>query len=88
MKRRRRFSRNFKVKVVKLVTERGVSISQAAQDRDIAETVIRRWVRSATRILGKGVMNPEQTEIYRLRRNSLWPVQTSLFVVERINNKC
>jgi transposase len=32
---RRRFSREFKVEAVKLVCERGVTVSQAARDLDI-----------------------------------------------------
>jgi transposase len=42
--RRRRFSREFKVEVVKLVRERGVSVAQAASDLDVHENVLRKWV--------------------------------------------
>jgi transposase len=38
---RREFSRKFKVEAVKLVTERGVRVSQAARDLDVGETVLR-----------------------------------------------
>ena len=48
MRTRRQFSREFKVEAVKLVAERGVSISQAARDLDLGETVLRRWVRELT----------------------------------------
>ena len=44
MRTRRQFSREFKLEAVKLVAERGVSISQAARDLDLGETVLRRWV--------------------------------------------
>jgi hypothetical protein len=39
MATRRHFSREFKVEAVKLVTERGVSIAQAARDLDVHETM-------------------------------------------------
>lgn len=42
MATRRQFSREFKVEAVKLVTERGVDVSQAARDLDVGETVLRR----------------------------------------------
>ncbi len=45
MARRRHFSREFKVEAVKLVTERGVSIAQAARDLDVQETMVRTWVK-------------------------------------------
>lgn len=44
---RRRFSREFKVEAVKLMTERGVSVSQACRDLELAESVLRRWMRKA-----------------------------------------
>ncbi len=73
MRTRRQFSREFKVEAVKLVAERGVSISQAARDLDLGETVLRRWVRELTTdpqqaFPGNGVMKPEQAEIERLRK--------------------
>ena len=73
MATRRQFSREFKVEAVKLVAERGVSISQAARDLDLGETVLRRWVRELTAdpqqaFPGNGVMKPEQAEIERLRK--------------------
>lgn len=36
---RRKFSREFKVEAVRLVTERGVAVAQAARDLDVAESV-------------------------------------------------
>ena len=73
MRTRRQFSREFKLEAVKLVAERGVSISQAARDLDLGETVLRRWVREQTTdpqqaFPGNGVMKSEQAEIERLRK--------------------
>lgn len=44
MERRRTFSREFKLEVVRLVTERGVAVTQAAKDLDVHEIVLRKWV--------------------------------------------
>ena len=35
---RRKFSREFKIEAVRLVTDRGVAVAQAARDLDVAET--------------------------------------------------
>jgi transposase len=73
MRTRRQFSREFKLEAVKLVTERGVLVSQAARDLDIGETVLRRWIREGIAdpqyaFPGQGVIKPEQAEIERLKR--------------------
>jgi len=70
---RRQFSREFKLEAVKLVKERGVSITQAALDLDIHQTVLRTWIRELVAdpqqaFPGKGVMKPEQAEIERLKK--------------------
>ncbi|CAJ0708737.1 transposase [Ralstonia sp. GP73] len=70
---RRQFSREFKLEAVRLVKERGVSVSQAARDLDVHENVLRKWVREAAQdpqeaFPGKGVMKPEQAEIERLKK--------------------
>lgn len=70
---KRKFSREFKIEAVKMVTERGVAIVQAARDLDVHATVLRKWVKdyvADTReaFPGKGQMKPEQLEIDRLRK--------------------
>ena len=72
MATRRQFSREFKVEAVKLVTERGVGVSQGT-GFDVGETVLRRWMRELTQdpqqaFPGKGIMKPEQAEIDKLRK--------------------
>lgn len=71
--RRRVFSREFKLEAVKLVTERGVAVAQASRDLDVAESVLRRWIRDVAAdalhaFPGHGQVRPEQQEIERLRR--------------------
>ena len=70
---RRQFSREFKVEAVKLVRERGVSVTQASRDLDLHVNVLRKWVRDhdadpPSAFPGHGQMRPEQMEIDRLRR--------------------
>lgn len=42
---RRKFNREFKIEAVKLENERGVAVAQACRDLDLAERVLRRWLR-------------------------------------------
>ena len=70
---RRKFSREFKLEAVKLVRERRVSVSQAARDLDLHETVLRKRIHeqaadSGSAFPGHGVMKPESQEMERLRR--------------------
>ena len=73
MATRRRFSREFKIEAVKLVKDRGVSVSQASRDLDLNEGVLGRWVKELTQdeqdaFPGGGNMKPDQAEIARLRK--------------------
>ena len=42
-RQRRIYTREFKVEAVKLVTEKGYSIAEAARSLDIGETLLRSW---------------------------------------------
>lgn len=42
---RQRFSREFKLEAVRLMTERGVAVAQACRDLDLVESVLRRGMR-------------------------------------------
>jgi transposase len=42
-RQRRSYSREFKVEAVKLVTEKGYSVAEAARSLDIGETLLRSW---------------------------------------------
>jgi transposase len=70
---RRRFTREFKLEAVKLVTERGVAIAQAARDLEVSGPVLRGWVKELEAdqqqaFLGHGQQRADQVEITRLRR--------------------
>ena len=42
-RQRRSYTREFKVEAVKLVTEKGYSVAEAARSLDIGETLLRSW---------------------------------------------
>ena len=70
---RRKFTREFKVEAVKLVTERGVTVAQASRDLGVHQTVLRNWVKGFAddpqhAFPGHGQQKPEQAEITRLKR--------------------
>ena len=73
MATRRIFTREFKLEAVKMVSERGVSVAQAARDLGLHENVLRKWVRDQKvdpqhAFPGQGQMKPEQAEIAALRK--------------------
>ena len=70
---RRKFSREFKIEAVRLVTDRGVAVAQAARDLDVAESVLRRWMRELTAtpvaaFPGNGPMRADLAEIAALKK--------------------
>ena len=73
---RRKFTREFKIEAVKLIQERGVTVTQAARDLGVHGTMLRRWVQESAAdapqaFPGQGQMKPEQAELARLRREVL-----------------
>jgi transposase len=70
---RREFSCEFKLEAAKPVTGRGVSVAQACRDLDVAESVLRRWMRElaeapASAFPGRGQMRSEPAEVAALRK--------------------
>ena len=70
---RLKFGRERKLEAVRLVSERGVAVAQAARDLDLHVNVLRKWVREQSSdpqqaFPGHGQMKPEQLEIDRLRK--------------------
>ncbi len=68
---RRKFTREFKLEAVRLITERGVSYKQAADDVGVHQSQLRDWVKKLAddpqhAFPGQGQMKPEQLEIARL----------------------
>ena len=71
--KRKHYSNQFKVDAVKLVTEQGYNVSEAARNLGIHHSSLRRWKKelkdNGNRAFpGKGNLSPEKEELYRLRK--------------------
>src|SRR5450432_2346758 len=69
---RRTFTREFKIAAVKLVTEKGRSISEAAQSLGISPETLRRWkialqAEGPDAFPGRGNLPPAEDELRRLK---------------------
>jgi transposase len=71
-KNRRSFSSEFKAKAVSLCRSGERSIAQVAQDLDLVESALRRWISQADVNVGKGpagaLTSDEKAELAQLRR--------------------
>ena len=75
MKKRKSYSKQFKIDAVKLVTEDGYKISEAARNLGVHPVLLGRWkqqieVEGTEAFPGKGHMTPEIEELYRLRKEN------------------
>ena len=71
-KPRRKHTREFKVEAVKLVTQKGYSVAEAARSLDIGETLLRSWKLAFEKagdqaFPGQGNRPPLEEEIRRLQ---------------------
>jgi putative transposase len=64
---RRRHSDEFKREAVKLVTEQGLSVAQAARDLDVNENLLRTWKRKFADESEESLSESERMELARLR---------------------
>jgi transposase len=72
MAKRRSYSREFKVEAVKLVTEKGYSVAEAARSLGVHETLLRSWKQALNdqgdqAFPGQGHLPPFEEELRRLR---------------------
>ena len=71
--KRKQYSKQFKIDAVKLITEQGYKVSEAARSLGIHEGILRRWKQELTSddaqaFPGNGKMNSEKEELVRLRK--------------------
>jgi transposase len=71
-KTRRTYTPEFKAEAVKLVTEQGYSVAEAARSLGICENLIRNWkqtleVQGVHAFPGRGKLSPFEEENHRLR---------------------
>lgn len=74
-KKRRTYSREFKVEAVGLVTGQGYSFREAAQSLGVAESALRRWkekleTEGEESFVGPGRLKPADEELRRLREEN------------------
>ena len=72
-KKRKHFSKQFKIDAVKLVTEQGYKVSEAARNLGIHHSSLRHWKKQLEThgnqsFPGKGHMTSDKEELYRLRK--------------------
>ena len=72
---RNSYSRQFKIDAVKLVTDHGYKISEAARNLEINPNLLGKWknqlaVENDQAFPGKGYMTPEKEELHRLRKEN------------------
>ena len=71
-RKRRRFTPEYKVEVVRLIRTSGKSIGEVTKDLDLTETAVRAWVRQAGIDEKRDPRGPltseERAELTRLRR--------------------
>ncbi len=73
--KRKKYSKQFKIDAVKLVTEQGYNVSEAARNLGIHQGVLRRWKKQlisddAQAFPGNGNMSSEKEELIRLRKEN------------------
>jgi transposase len=74
-KKRRSYSREFKLEAVALVTQKGMSVGQAARDLGIHDSILWRWKKELEEdpdqaFPGKGCLRHQDEELARLRREN------------------
>ena len=75
VKKRKQYSKQFKMDAVKLITEQGYRVSEAARNLGVHHSSLRRWKmqyesNGNQAFPGKGHMTPEKEELYRLRKEN------------------
>ncbi len=74
-KKRRSFSKEFKLEAVRLVIDGGISIAQVARDLGIRASLLGRWKQEyeqdeGNAFPGKGQLKPEEEELRNLRKEN------------------
>jgi len=72
-RKRRTFDTDFKLQVVQMIREQGLSISQVCRDMDLGETAVRRWIQQfeAEQLGHAGIGKPLTAEQQRIRQLEL-----------------
>ncbi len=73
--KRRKFSREFKLEAIRLITEKGYSLARVGRDLDLRPDMLRRWKKQLLddpggAFPGEGHVRAEDQEVFRLRREN------------------
>ena len=73
MASRRKYSHEFKVEAVRMITQQNLSVAEVAGDLGVSGTVLRRWKKELASegdqaFPGNGKLSPEQDELRQLRQ--------------------
>ena len=71
-RKRRSYTREFKLEAVNLITEKGYSVAEAARSLDVCETLLRSWKKTLDKqgdqaFPGHGKLRPLEEELRQLR---------------------
>lgn len=68
--KRRTFDDSFKLQVVKMIKDQGLTVSQVCRDLNLGETAVRRWVQQyeAEQLGQTGIGKPLTAEQQRIRQ--------------------
>ena len=74
-KKRRQYTKEFKIEAVRLIIEEGRPISEVARELGIGENLLHRWKKKSEEgkidpFPGQGRLSPEDEELRRLRREN------------------
>ena len=74
-RQQKNYSKQFKIDAVKLITEQGYKVSEAARNLGLHHSSLRRWKNQLEKdsnqaFPGKGHMSPEKEELHRLRKEN------------------
>jgi transposase len=69
-RKRNRFDDSYKLEVVKMVKDQGLTVPQVCLDQNLGETAVRRWIRQydAEQLGQAGIGNPLTAEQQRIRQ--------------------
>jgi transposase len=74
-KKRRQYTKEFKIEAVRLIVEEGRPISEVARELGTAQSLLHRWKKKSEEgkidpFPGQGRLSPEDEELRRLRREN------------------
>ena len=75
MRKRRKFTQEFKRQAVAMIVDQGLSVSEVARDLDVGVNLLRKWKQQLEAegdqaFPGNGQLSPEQEELRRLREEN------------------